>query len=159
MLIAIVASTPDGVIGLDQDMPWRLSSDLKRFKALTMGGTLLMGRKTFDSIGRALPGRQTWVLTRNPDWSAEGVTTVRDADTIVAESRHRDVYVVGGGEIYRQWLPVCDQLWWTRVWAKLEGDTRVDLPLDEFQVVSQLSVPMTVKDEYPTDWLRMERKN
>jgi len=158
MLIAIVASTPDGVIGLDQDMPWRLSSDLKRFKALTMGGTLLMGRKTFDSIGRALPGRQTWVLTRNPDWSAEGVTTVRDADTIVAESRHRDVYVVGGGEIYRQWLPLCDQLWWTRVWAKLEGDTRVDLPLDQFRVLSQLSVPMTAKDEYPTDWLRMERK-
>ncbi|TWU03999.1 dihydrofolate reductase [Neorhodopirellula pilleata] len=159
MLIAIVASTPDGIIGLDQDMPWRLSSDLKRFKALTMGGTLLMGRKTFDSIGRALPGRRTWVLTRNPDWSAEGVTTVSDADAILAESRQRDVYVVGGGEIYRQWLPACDQLWWTRVWANLEGDTRVDLPLDQFRVVSQLSVPMTAKDEYPTDWLRMKRVN
>lgn len=158
MLIAIVASTPDGVIGLDQNMPWRLSSDLKRFKALTMGGTLMMGRKTFDSIGRALPGRQTWVMTRNPDWSFDGVTNIRDADVIFAESRQRDVYVVGGGEIYRQWLPSCDQLWWTRVWAKLEGDTRVDLPLGDFRIVSQLSVPMTARDEYPTDWLRMKRK-
>ena len=76
MLIAVVASTPDGVIGQDQTMPWRLSSDLRRFKKLTMGGTLLMGRKTYDSIGRPLPGRQTWVLTRNPDWSVDGVHRV-----------------------------------------------------------------------------------
>lgn len=158
MLIAIVASTPDGVIGLDQDMPWRLSSDLQRFKKLTMGGTLLMGRKTFDSIGRVLPGRQTWVLTRNPDWAAEGTKTINDPSEVLAASQDQDIFVVGGGEIYRQWLPQCDQLWWTRVWAKLEGDTRIEVPLDEFEIVSQLSVPMTAKDEYPTDWLRMKRK-
>ena len=158
MMIAIVASTPEGVIGLDQDMPWRLSSDLQRFKKLTMGGTLLMGRKTFDSIGRALPGRQTWVLTRNPDWSADGVRTVHDETQVIDEARQRDLFVVGGGEIYRQWLPKCDQLWWTRVWAKLDGDTKVDLPLDEFETVTHTSVPMTAKDEYPTEWFRMKRK-
>ncbi|EMI40592.1 MULTISPECIES: dihydrofolate reductase [Pirellulaceae] len=159
MLIAIVASTPDGVIGLDQTMPWRLSSDLRRFKKLTMGGTLLMGRKTFDSIGRPLPGRKTWVLTRNHDWHVEGVKTVQNEDEIFAAAELEDIFVVGGGEIYRQWMPHCEQLWWTRVWAKVPGDTKVDLPLREFETVSQTSVPMTAKDDYPTDWLRMRRKH
>ncbi|EMI56142.1 dihydrofolate reductase [Rhodopirellula sallentina] len=158
MLIAIVASTPEGVIGLDQSMPWRLSSDLRRFKKLTMGGTLLMGRKTFDSIGRPLPGRETWVLTRNPEWHIDGVKPVHSEDEILQAAERKDIYVVGGGEIYRQWLPRCEELWWTRVWAKVPGDTKVDLPLHEFQTVSQTSVPMTDKDDYPTDWMRMLRK-
>jgi dihydrofolate reductase len=157
MLIAIVASTPDGVIGLEQTMPWRLSSDLRRFKKLTMGGTLLMGRKTFDSIGKPLPGRATWVLTRNRDWHVEGVKTVLDEAEVWEVAQHENVFVVGGGQIYQQWLPQCQELWWTRVWGKVPGDTKVDLPLDEFQTVSQLSVPMTAQDEYPTDWMRMVR--
>ena len=73
LLTAVVAMTPSGVIGRDGDMPWRLRSDLRRFKKLTMGGVLIMGRRTYDSIGRPLPGRRTIVITRNPDWSAEGV--------------------------------------------------------------------------------------
>ncbi len=157
MLIAIVASTPEGVIGLEQNMPWRLSSDLRRFKKLTMGGTLLMGRKTFDSIGRPLPGRATWVLTRNQQWYVEGVKTVVDEAQVRELARQQNVFVVGGGQIYQQWLPQCQELWWTRVWGNVPGDTKVDLPLDEFQTISQLSVPMTAQDEYPTDWMRMVR--
>lgn len=158
MLIAVVASTPDGVIGQDQTMPWRLSSDLRRFKKLTMGGTLLMGRKTYDSIGRPLPGRQTWVLTRNPDWSAEGVHRVAgDAEVIDAAAR-QDIFVVGGGEIYRHWLPRCQEIWWTRVGASLRGDTLIELPLDEFEIVEQESFPITDQDDYRTDWLRLVRK-
>lgn len=157
MLIAIVASTPAGVIGVDQDMPWRLSSDLRRFKKLTMGGTLLMGRKTYDSIGRPLPGRETWVLTRNPTWTASGVKVVGNERDVVKASEHRNVFVVGGGEIYRQWIPRCEQIWWTRVWAAVEGDTQIELPLSEFRIITQLSVIMNAKDEYPTDWLKMSR--
>jgi len=157
MLIAIVASTPDGVIGRDQDMPWRLSSDLRRFKKLTMGGTLLMGRKTFDSIGRTLPGRQTWVMTRDQSWSAEGVRTFASEDAVLSALGQSDLFIVGGGEIYRQWLPRCEELWWTRVWAKIDGDTQIELPLSEFQIESQLSVIMKDKDDYPTDWLQMKR--
>ncbi|TWU15071.1 dihydrofolate reductase [Allorhodopirellula heiligendammensis] len=157
MLIAIVASTPEGVIGQDQTMPWRLSSDLRRFKQLTMGGTLLMGRKTYDSIGRPLPGRQTWVLTRNPAWQVDGVRTIHNDTDVIAAAATQDIFVVGGGEIYRQWLPLCDEIWWTRVDATLHGDTRVDLPLEEFQIVEQQSFPVTAKDEYPTDWLRLQR--
>lgn len=159
MLIAIVASTPDGVIGQDQSMPWRLSSDLKRFKSLTMGGTLLMGRKTYDSIGRVLPGRQTWVLTRDSDWSAEGTRTFGSEQEVLREIGDENLFVVGGGQIYTQWLPKCQELWWTRVWAKLDGDTRVELPLGDFEIKTQLSVPMSTKDDYPTDWMRMVRRS
>lgn len=157
MFIAIVASTPDGVIGQDQTMPWRLSSDLRRFKKSTMGGTLLMGRKTFDSIGRVLPGRQTWVLTRDKTWRAEGVRTFQSENAVIEAIGQSDLFVVGGGEIYRQWLPHCQEIWWTRVWAKIDGDTRVDLPLSEFKIKTQLSVPMTEKDDYATDWIKMAR--
>lgn len=159
MLIAIVASTPHGVIGQDQTMPWRLSSDLRRFKRLTMGGILLMGRKTYDSIGRPLPGRQTWVLTRDPQWHVEGVRTFsRDAD-VIAAAADQDIFVVGGGEIYRQWLPRCQEIWWTCVNAEVPGDTRVELPLTEFEVVEQERFPMSDQDEYRTDWLRLVRRN
>lgn len=159
MLIAIVASTPDGVIGHDQTMPWRLSSDLRRFKRLTMGGILLMGRKTYDSIGRPLPGRQTWVLTRDADWRVEGVRTFRSDVDVIAAAADQNIFVVGGGEIYRQWLPRCQEIWWTRVNASVLGETRVELPLEEFEVVEQESFPISDQDEYRTDWLRMVRRN
>lgn len=158
MLIAVVASTPDGVIGQDQTMPWRLSSDLRRFKKLTMGGTLLMGRKTYDSIGRPLPGRQTWVLTRNPDWSVDGVHRVAADAEVIAAAARQDIFVVGGGEIYRHWLPHCQEIWWTRVWASLRGDTQIELPLAEFEIVEQESFPITDRDDYRTDWLRLVRR-
>ena len=82
-LTAVVAATNRGVIGRDGDMPWRLSTDLRRFKRRTMGGTLIMGRKTFDSIGRPLPGRRTIVLTRNRQWSAAGVETAAGPDEAI----------------------------------------------------------------------------
>lgn len=157
-MTAIVASTTEGVIGDEQDMPWRLSSDLQRFKKLTMGGTLVMGRKTFDSIGRVLPGRQTVVLTRNEDWSFPAVETVSDPESIIQQSLSDRLFIVGGGEIYRLFLPHCDEIWWTRVWAKLSGDTRIDLPMHEFQVVSHMSVISTAKNQFPTDCVHAVRK-
>ncbi|WDQ16627.1 dihydrofolate reductase [Rhodopirellula sp. P2] len=157
-ITAVVAATPDGVIGDEQDMPWRLSSDLKRFKQATMGGALIMGRKTFESIGRVLPGRQTIVLTRQDGWNFPGTQTASGASEAIAFAAQRRIFVVGGGQIYQQWFPLCTDLWWTRVWANLSGDTRIDLPLEEFELVSQTSFPVTAKDDYPTDWLRMRRR-
>ncbi|WP_236696290.1 dihydrofolate reductase [Rhodopirellula islandica] len=157
-ITAVVAATPDGVIGDEQDMPWRLSSDLKRFKQTTMGGALIMGRKTFESIGRVLPGRQTIVLTRQDDWKFPGTQTASGKRDAIALAAQRRIFVVGGGQIYQQWFPWCTDLWWTRVWANISGDTRIELPLDEFEVVSQASFPVTAKDDYPTDWLRMRRR-
>ncbi len=139
-LTAVVACSPTGVIGLNGGLPWKLSSDLQRFKTLTMGGTLIMGRKTFDSIGRVLPGRQTIVLTRAADWSpgelpgAErlhvATTAAQAIDT--ANRLNLPAYVVGGAEIYHLLFPYCQTLWITRVEADVDGDTRVELPLERF---------------------------
>ncbi|MEM6778746.1 MAG: dihydrofolate reductase [Planctomycetota bacterium] len=156
---AVVASTPEGIIGDDMAMPWRLSSDLRRFKALTMGGTLLMGRRTFDSIGRVLPGRQTIVLTRSASWTSEGVDVARSSSEVLSLCHRDHLFVVGGGQIYDQWWDRCDAIWWTRVWANLAGDTRVQLPRDQFRVCATAHVPAGPRDDFPTDWMRLERRS
>lgn len=156
-LTAIVAMTPSGVIGLDGDMPWRLSSDLRRFKKLTMGGTLIMGRKTYDSIGRPLPGRRTIVITRSPDWSAEGVDRAASPDEAVVMAGSNDVFVVGGAEIYRQLLTRCDQILMTQVLSQVKGDTHLELDLAPFRLVEQTRIPASEKDDVPTEFLKYVR--
>jgi len=154
---ALVAMTPDGVIGRDGDMPWRLSSDLRRFKRLTMGGVLVMGRRTFDSIGRPLPGRQTVVVTRQEDWQVEGVHRAANPDQAIelAESiGGGGIFVVGGAEIYRELLPQCDWLCLTTVWANLEGDTRLEIDLAKYQAVEKARLCAGAKDDYPTQFVR-----
>lgn len=140
-------------------MPWQLSSDLRRFKRLTMGGTLIMGRKTFDSIGRPLPGRRTVVLTRDPDWRAEGVDVFTDCAAAEQSLRQdQPAFVVGGAEIYHLWLPRCNRLLLTRVWSQTTGDTALELPLEEFRLVVQQRLPQTARDSVPTEFEVWERK-
>jgi dihydrofolate reductase len=153
-LTAVVAMTPSGVIGRDGDMPWRLSSDLKRFKKLTLGGTLIMGRKTFDSIGRPLPGRRTIVITRDPAWSAEGTQTANSPSGALEMAESERCFVVGGAEIYRQLLPHCDQILLTRVLSQVSGDTHLQLDLTGFSLIQQIRVPASPKDDVPTEFLR-----
>jgi dihydrofolate reductase len=119
-LILIAAVGANGVIGRDNDLPWRIREDLQRFKQLTLGHTLVMGRKTYDSIGRPLPGRRTVVVTRQLDWSAQGVEVVHTLEE--ALEADGDVYVAGGGEIYRQALPYADFLELTEVAQSPVGD-------------------------------------
>jgi dihydrofolate reductase len=130
-LIAAVAR--NGTIGADGGLPWHLPADLKRFKALTMGHPMIMGRRTYDSIGRALPGRRTIVVTRDADWSAPGVTVAHSVDEAVdlaldgSDGRAADVgpvLVVGGGDIYRQTIGRANRLELTHVDAEVVGDTR-----------------------------------
>ena len=159
-LTAIVAATADHVIGLDGDMPWKLSSDLRRFKSLTMGGVLIMGRKTFDSIGRPLPGRRTVVLTRNRDWTVDGVEVADDADDAISKLGEDRGFVVGGAEIYRLMLPYCQQIGLTRVWSQVQGDTWLELDLSDFELKSQMRIPAGRKDDVPTEyqvWRRNSR--
>jgi dihydrofolate reductase len=122
ILIAAVGS--NGVIGRDNDLPWRIREDLRHFKQLTLGHTLVMGRKTYDSIGRPLPGRRTVVVTRQPGWSAEaeGVEVAHSLDDALKVANGNDVYVAGGGEIYRQALPLADRLELTEVAQSPAGD-------------------------------------
>jgi dihydrofolate reductase len=122
ILIAAVGS--NGVIGRDNELPWRIREDLQRFKQLTLGHTLVMGRKTYDSIGRPLPGRRTVVVTRQPDWFAQagGVEVAHSLDHALKVANGNKVYVAGGGEIYRQALPLADRLELTEVAQSPAGD-------------------------------------
>ncbi len=157
-LSAVIAITPAGVIGDEGDMPWRLSSDLRRFKRLTMGGVLIMGRRTFDSIGRPLPGRTTIVITRNRQWSAEGVQAVGSPEEAVAAAGSEPAFVVGGAEIYRQLIGRCGQLFLTQVWSDVGGQTQLELDLQPFTIIERCRVPATLRDEVPTEFLRLVRK-
>jgi dihydrofolate reductase len=131
-VVALVAAVArNGVIGSGGALPWRLSSDLKRFKALTMGKPLVMGRKTYESIGRALPGRTTIVVTRDRGFAAEGVAVAADVDEALrlAEAAARaagadEIVVAGGGEIYAQTIGRAGRLYLTEVNLAPEGDAR-----------------------------------
>lgn len=124
-LVAAVAA--NGVIGVDGDLPWQLPADLKHFKQLTLGHPMIMGRATYDSIGRALPGRTTIVVTRNPAWTADGVETASSLSAALARAGELDddIFIVGGGQVYAEALEsgVVDLLCITRVALAPEGDT------------------------------------
>ena len=123
MLIAAVAR--NGVIGHRGGIPWHLPDDFAHFKATTMGHTLLMGRATYDSIGRPLPGRTTIVLTRDSDWHADGVLIDHDLDAALARAGDLpgDVYVAGGAHVYAAAMPLADEQVLTEVHLEPEGDT------------------------------------
>jgi dihydrofolate reductase len=121
----LVAMSTNRVIGRDGQLPWRLSADLRRFKQLTMGHPIIMGRKTYASIGRPLPGRTSIVLTRQANVRSEGVITVGSLDEALrlAKPLTDEVFVIGGGEVYDQVLPIADRLYVTLVDAAIPGDT------------------------------------
>ena len=124
MLSLIVAISENHVIGREGQLPWHLSADLKRFKQLTMGHHIVMGRKTYDSIGRQLPGRISVVLTRQSEWTVEGVLTASDLPTALKlAGDDEEVFVIGGSQIYQLALPLVDRLYVTQVHATVDGDT------------------------------------
>lgn len=133
MLISIiVAVAENGVIGSNNALPWRLPDDLKRFKALSWGKAVIMGRKTFDSIGRPLPGRTNIVVSRRPGLQIAGATVVGTLDAALAAAAPLEAAVIGGAEIYRQALPRTDTIHLTRVHARIAGDVSFP-PLDPAQ--------------------------
>ena len=120
-LIAALAS--NRVIGIQNRLPWRLPEDLAHFKALTLGHPVVMGRKTFESLGRPLPGRRNLVVTRTPDWRADGAETAASLEAAFALCNDAaEVFVIGGAEIYRQALPLVDRLFLTEVQLEPAGD-------------------------------------
>lgn len=128
MKVSLVAAVAEnGVIGDAGRVPWRLPADQAHFRRLTTGHTVIMGRRTFESIGRPLPRRRNIVVSRNPAWRAEGAETARSLDAALEAARGDDdewVFVVGGTELYREALPRADRLDLTRVHASVPGDTR-----------------------------------
>jgi dihydrofolate reductase len=161
-LTAIVAATPEGVIGRDGQIPWRQGSDLARFKKLTMGHALIMGRKTYDSIGRPLPGRRTIVITRQEGWTAEGVDVVSQPLEAIRKLGGQRGFVVGGRDIYAALWEHCATIMLTRVWARVDGDVHLP-PMDWslYEPTFQLRLPSGPKDDYPSEfciWRRTARR-
>jgi len=144
-IVHVVAVADNGVIGRDGGLPWHLSDDLKHFKACTMGKPMIMGRKTFDSIGKPLPGRTSIVVTRDPEYRAPGTTVVQTLDdavqlarTVAQTSGASEIAIVGGADIYRQTLALCDRVELTRIHLSPDGDAIYpDLPETEWREVSR----------------------
>ncbi|MCA9246988.1 MAG: dihydrofolate reductase [Planctomycetales bacterium] len=163
MKVSILAAlSANGVIGRGGDLPWRLSSDLKRFKQRTWGHWIVMGRKTFDSIGRALPGRTTVVITRQADYDApHGVRVAESlagALALAAAQQQDEVFIVGGGEIYRQAISLADRMYLTRVDAEIDGD--VFFPeFDEQAWIAVEREPHSSddKNEFPYEFQTLDR--
>jgi dihydrofolate reductase len=130
MIQLVVARARNGVIGRDGALPWRLPEDLKRFKRLTLGTAMVMGRKTFDSLPGLLPLRRHIVITRDRGWSAAGVEVAHSLPQAFALAAPDDVSVIGGAEIFRLALPFVDRLELTEVLDEVDGDTRMDDPRD-----------------------------
>lgn len=124
MTVTIIAAIADnGIIGRDNDVPWHLPADLQRFKALTTGHVVVMGRKTFDSIDRRpLPNRRCIVVSHNPDYSAEGVETATSVNEAVDRAAGEDVFIAGGRAIYEEGLKLADEMQLTRIHAQVDGD-------------------------------------
>ena len=135
----IAAMAANRVIGRDNRLPWHLSADLKRFKRLTLGHTLIMGRKTFESIGRPLPGRSTIVVTRQTGYAPPGVQIARSVPEALALAQgDEEVFIAGGAELFRETLPVADRLYLTLIEKDFEGDTFFpDFDRSEWRVVEE----------------------
>jgi len=157
-LVSLVAAVArNGVIGRDNGLAWHLSSDLKRFKALTMGKPMLMGRRTWDSIGWPLPGRRTLVLTRDTGFRAEGVETVHDWNSALAAAG-AELMVVGGAEIYALALPHADRLHLTEVEAEPAGDVRFPaFDRARFRETFREAHPAGPRDEHAFAFVDWER--
>ena len=120
----IVAVAGNQVIGSNNQLLWRLKEDLQRFKSLTLGHHIIMGRKTYESVGRPLPGRTSLIITRDKNYKADGCVVVNSLDDAFKTAQSdNEVFIIGGGEVYRQALPLADKIYLTRVHANINGDT------------------------------------
>ncbi|HTL11806.1 MAG TPA: dihydrofolate reductase [Bdellovibrionota bacterium] len=134
----VVAMSENRVIGREGALPWRLPEDLKRFKEITMGQTILMGRKTYESIGRLLPGRTHLIVSRSAGYDVPGARVFGDLESALAAAKGEWVYVIGGGEIYRQAMPLAERLYVTHVHAQVEGDTEFpEIPPAQFREMAE----------------------
>jgi len=142
-VVHVVAMDKNNCIGKGNALPWHISADLKHFKAITQGGVVIMGRKTLESMGRALPNRVNWVITRDPSWQFEGVKVahsiedaLNEALTDVQHSKKASLFIIGGGEIFTQTLNIADRLELTHVDLDVQGDAHYPKISEDFQKVN-----------------------
>lgn len=156
----VVAAAKNNVIGRGGELPWHLPDDLRHFKRLTTGKPIIMGRRTFESIGRPLPDRRNIIMTRDPDYAAAGcdvVSSVNDALDLAGDGT--EVMVIGGGLVYRDFLPRADRIYLTRVQAEIEGDTHFpEIDASEWQLVSSEHHAADEKHAYAFEMMVFERR-
>lgn len=165
MLSVVVAVAENGIIGRDGGLPWKLSSDLKTFRRLTIGKPIVMGRLTFQSIGKALDGRDNIVVTRDPSFGAPGISVTDSVDEaltlarVLATTRGADeVMVIGGSDLFAATLPIADRIYLTRVHANVAGDRHFpDLAPSEWREMSRESLPHGPRDDHPSTLIVYDR--
>lgn len=162
MLSLIVAVTDNGVIGNKGAIPWSMPADMAHFKQTTMGHSVIMGRKTYESIGRALPGRYNIVITRQKDYQATRgcvvVHSLAEALSLPEVKADPEPFVIGGSEIYNQALPLADRIYLTRIRTKMEGDTIFKFDQSRWQEVSRQEHQADNQNKYAYDFTVLERK-
>ncbi|MDB5256351.1 MAG: folA [Chitinophagaceae bacterium] len=159
----IVAIAENHVIGKGDELPWKLSTDLKRFKAITMGHPIIMGRKTYESIGRLLPGRLNIIITNNKDYTVTGgvvVHSIKEAFDYAEHDQYEEAFVIGGAAIIKEALKDCNKIYLTKVLSKtVEGDVFLNLQLgNDWKVLSTEELPADEKNQYPVEFVDLERK-
>ncbi len=161
MISLIVAASTNNVIGADGDLPWKLRDDLKRFKRLTMGKPIVMGRRTWESLGRPLPGRQNIVLTRQTDFVADGCEVVASpAAALSVAGKAPEIMIIGGSQVYELFLPKALRLYLTRVQAVVDGDAFFpDFDEDAWHLVDSEAHPADANNEIAFEFKTYERRN
>ena len=158
MLNLIVAVAHNNVIGMAGKMPWHLPAELAYFKRITMGHPIVMGRKTFDSIGRPLPGRRNIVVTANQAWRHEGVEVAGSIETALSMIEDSSAFVIGGATLYAAALPVAERVYLTAIDATVEGDTFFpELAPEKWREVSRERREQDEKNAYDVDFVVFER--
>ena len=158
-LVLLAACARNGVIGREGHLPWRLPEDLRRFRRLTLGRTVLMGRKTFESLGKPLDGRDNWVLSRDAGYAPAGTRVFRSLDEAIRAGGSGELMVIGGAELYRQTLPLAARLELTEVHAEVEGDTRFpDFDRRRWCETERDDRPADERHAYPYSFITLVRQ-
>jgi len=162
ILSLLVAASENNVIGKDNKLPWHLPNDLKYFKNLTWGMPILMGRKTFESIGKALPGRKSIVITRSNDWQHEGVDVVHSINEAIQKAEGygvKEIFVIGGSEIFKTALPDANRIYLTRIHHSFDGDVYFpELSTEEWNLTSRRFCEADEKNIYNHTYQVWDRK-
>lgn len=161
MIAIVVAVAENNVIGKDNQLIWHLPADLKHFKQITMGHPILMGRKTYESIGKPLPGRTSIIITRQEDYKAEGCVVVNSVEEAIKEAKQLDeqAHIIGGAEIYKQSLHLTDTIYLTRIHHSFDGDTYFpEIKEEEWEAVSEEHHEPDEKNKYSYSFIKLTRK-
>ena len=158
----VVAAATNNAIGKDNHLMWSLPNDMKFFKNTTWGFPVVMGRKTFAELNKCLPGRTNIVITRNPEWKADGVTTANDLQDAILKAKAtnaRQVFIIGGGEIYKQSIDIADTIYLTRVHAVFDGDAFFpEIDEQKWRLDSNVDFQVDEKHAYPYSFQVWKKK-